>query len=153
MTEVITRSEAETVEFGGTFAARLLAGDVVALVGELGAGKTRLVMGACRALGVKATVNSPTFTLINEYRTPSGKVVHIDLYRISKRAELAELGLEEYFDGSNICFIEWAEVVKDLLPPGHYHVTLEHGEQEGERKIRVEQRSTDKAEEARAHLV
>ena len=78
-------------------------GDVVGLIGELGSGKTQFVSGVCEGLGVTVRVTSPTFTLINEYPAPAGNVVHIDLYRIDTGAELAELGIEEYFNDRNIC--------------------------------------------------
>ena len=137
MTGVSTYAEAETQREGERLGRTLCPGDVVALLGDLGSGKTCFVAGACRALGVRSGVTSPTFTLINEYPAPFGMVVHADLYRIRDRAELAELGLEEYFVARCICFIEWAEPVMDLLPAGHIVVRLEHGRTHGERRIHI----------------
>lgn len=137
MTQAITRSAGETAALGREFASSLKPGDVVAMIGTLGSGKTCFVTGACAALGVTVRVTSPTFTLINEYPAPFGTVAHIDMYRIGSRRELAELGIEEYFTTRCICFIEWADAVPDLLPPEHYRVTVVHGAEESERRITV----------------
>ncbi len=134
---VTTTSPAETTDLGRSFASRLHPGDVVALLGDLGTGKTRFVMGVCDALGARGHVASPTFTLINEYPAPFGAVVHIDMYRIGSRGELRELGVEEYFDDRHVCLIEWAEEVLDLLPPKYYRVELGYGAREQERTIRI----------------
>jgi len=134
---VTTTSPGETINLGKSFAPRLHPGDVVALLGDLGTGKTRFVMGVCEALGARGHVASPTFTLINEYPAPFGAVVHIDMYRIGSRGELRELGIEEYFDDRHICLIEWAESVLDLLPPDHYQVEIAHGTSEEERTVRI----------------
>jgi tRNA threonylcarbamoyladenosine biosynthesis protein TsaE len=132
-----THSDEQTIALGAGFAAELRPGDVVALFGDLGTGKTRFVFGACRQLGAAGAVTSPTFTLVNEYDGSTGKIVHVDLYRIGSRAQLAELGLEEYFDGSAICFVEWAEQAVDLLPAVHYEVRLAHGTNATERTVTI----------------
>jgi tRNA threonylcarbamoyladenosine biosynthesis protein TsaE len=134
---VTTRSPEETIRLGKSFAARLRPGDVVAILGDLGTGKTRFVMGVCEALGARGHVASPTFTLINEYPASFGSVVHIDMYRIGSRRELRELGIEEYFDDRHVCLIEWAETVRDLLPPDYYQVEIAHGADEQERTVRI----------------
>lgn len=134
---VTTTSPEETINLGRSFASGLHPGDVVALLGDLGTGKTRFVMGVCEALGARGHVASPTFTLINEYPAPFGSVVHIDMYRIGSREELRELGIEEYFDDRHICLIEWAEAVLDLLPPGHFRIEIAHGGREQERTVRM----------------
>jgi tRNA threonylcarbamoyladenosine biosynthesis protein TsaE len=134
---VTTTSPGETIDLGRSFAARLRPGDVVAILGDLGTGKTRFVMGVCDALRVRGHVASPTFTLINEYPAAFGAVVHIDMYRIGSRGELRELGIEEYFDDRHICLIEWAESVLDLLPFGHYLVEIAPGAKEEERTVRI----------------
>lgn len=130
-----TKSPEETVQLGKTFARSLSPGDVVALVGDLGSGKTHFVVGVCEALGVVARATSPTFTIINEYPAPFGMVVHIDLYRISSRAEIAELGIEEYFNPGSICLIEWAEAAMEFLPPHHHLVGMSLGLTDHEREI------------------
>ena len=109
--EVIdTASEEETSAVAERLAPALRPGDVLLLVGDLGAGKTAFVRGLARGLGASAAdVSSPTFTLIQEYRSPSGVTLHhVDLYRLSP-AEVDDLGLDELIDGNGIVAIEWAE--------------------------------------------
>ncbi len=137
MTVVRTRSDDETIAAGRTFGASLHPGEVVALTGMLGSGKTRFVTGICEGLGVSMHATSPTFTLINEYPAPFGTVAHIDLYRIGTKAELAELGIEEYFTERCICLIEWAELAMDVLPSRYYEVHCSHGGGDSEREIRI----------------
>jgi len=96
-----------------------IVGDVplIAFSGELGAGKTTFIQALCRELGVTAEVNSPTFSLVNEYFTTDGSsVFHFDLYRIEDPAELFDMGYEEYFYSGARCFIEWPEKARDLIP-------------------------------------
>jgi tRNA threonylcarbamoyladenosine biosynthesis protein TsaE len=113
----ISRNPEETVALGKLLGATLQAGDVLALVGELGAGKTRLTQGIARGLDVADhyQITSPTFTLINEYpgRLP---FVHLDVYRLAGSAEMVDLGYEEYFFGGGVTVIEWAEKIQDILP-------------------------------------
>ncbi|MDE7402701.1 MAG: tRNA (adenosine(37)-N6)-threonylcarbamoyltransferase complex ATPase subunit type 1 TsaE [Muribaculaceae bacterium] len=89
----------------------------IALRGPMGAGKTTLTAALCRALGVSNEVNSPTFSIINEYQDKTGNpVFHFDFYRIESEREGAELGLDEYFDSGALCIMEWPENVETLLP-------------------------------------
>ncbi len=120
---LFTESEAETMALGKKLAAHLSAGDVVATIGELGSGKTRLIQGICTGLGVTQEVTSPTFTLINEYR---GRlpVYHFDFYRITSQEEVWRLGFEEYWFGDGISLIEWADKVSELLPSDRVTITL-----------------------------
>jgi tRNA threonylcarbamoyladenosine biosynthesis protein TsaE len=137
MSTIVTRTASGTEEVGLRFAGLIKPGDVVAMIGTLGSGKTRFVAGVCGALGISGHFGSPTFTLINEYHADPLVIVHADMYRISSRAEVAEIGLEEYFRPPYVCFIEWADHVLDLLPQGHYLITFEHGDSETERKITI----------------
>jgi len=136
---LLSRHPEETVRLGQRFARDLGAGDVVALFGELGSGKTTFVQGVCMELVSPEKPSSPTFTLINEYR---GRlpVYHFDFYRIDDMAEAQELGLSEYFGGDGVCLIEWAEKITGLLPERRYEVHFMHmfetGEEES-RKIRI----------------
>lgn len=110
---IVTRQEKETKELAAKLAATLKPGDVLALEGDLGAGKTTFAKGLAKGLGIAEPIDSPTFTIIKEYE---GKFpfYHMDVYRIEEPEE--ELGLEEYFFGDGICLVEWASHVKPLLP-------------------------------------
>jgi tRNA threonylcarbamoyladenosine biosynthesis protein TsaE len=115
-----------TEALGRRLGALLFPGAVVALVGQLGAGKTHFARAVAEGLGVKnpAAVNSPTFTLIHEYpaRLP---IYHFDAYRLAGAREFADLGVEEYFHGDGVCLVEWADRVAVTLPPEHLWVTID----------------------------
>jgi tRNA threonylcarbamoyladenosine biosynthesis protein TsaE len=117
---------AATEAFGRRLGGLLFPGAVVALVGQLGAGKTHLTRAVAEGLGVTnpAAVTSPTFVLIQEYpgRVP---VYHFDAYRLSGPREFAELGVDEYFDGDGVCLVEWADKVEATLPPEHLRIGIE----------------------------
>lgn len=149
MKSFITHSQQETTDLGRRIGALLKPGDVVAICGNLGTGKTSLVMGLCEVLRVRTHVASPTFTMINEYAAPWGTVAHIDLYRIRSRKELMELGIEEYFNDRSICLIEWAEQILDLLPPDHYVVRLAYGTGDDERAITLEEMRSESSAHGR----
>lgn len=113
-----SNSAEETRAFGVKLAAGLKEGDVLLLKGDLGAGKTCLVSGLSEGLGSKYEVNSPTFTLINEYKGGRLPLYHVDLYRLEKAFQIEGLGLDEYFDGDGVCAIEWPERLGKLAPVG-----------------------------------
>ncbi|WP_128544920.1 tRNA (adenosine(37)-N6)-threonylcarbamoyltransferase complex ATPase subunit type 1 TsaE [Larkinella soli] len=93
--------------------------------GEMGAGKTTLIKALCRRMGVTGTVQSPTFSIVNEYVTPEGEpVYHFDCYRLRSETEALDSGLEEYIDSGDRCFIEWPERIAGLLPPDAWTVRL-----------------------------
>ncbi len=99
---------------------------VVGFYGKMGAGKTTIIKEICKALNVKQTVTSPTFSLVNEYKTTSNQTIyHFDFYRINKIEELFDLGYEEYFYSGNFCFIEWPELAEDLLPTDILKINIE----------------------------
>jgi len=123
-------------EFGAAVAAGLGPGAVVALVGDLGAGKTTFVQGLGRALGVEEPVTSPTFTLINEYHGRL-KVFHVDLYRLEGEAEAEEIGLDEYLGAGGVTVIEWADRAFGLIPPDALRIDIEPGESPEERNVRI----------------
>ena len=102
---------------GAEIAARLGAGSVLALVGGLGAGKTRLVKGLARAMGFEGEVTSPTFSLVHEYRGGRVPLFHFDLYRLKDDQELLGIGWDEFFDEPGVVIAEWADLFPDLLPP------------------------------------
>ncbi len=121
--KVVSRSAEETQALGERLGARLGAGDVVACIGPLGAGKTCFLQGLARGLGVTADVTSPTFVLVNQYR---GRlpVYHVDAYRTGSLAELVDLGLEEMLHGEGVTIVEWADKLLPLLPPRAIMVTI-----------------------------
>jgi len=91
---------------------------LLAFYGSMGAGKTTIIKAVCKILGAEDIVTSPTFTLVNEYRTTTGEVLyHIDFYRIKKKEEVLDLGIEEYFNSGSFCLMEWPELIGEILPP------------------------------------
>jgi len=122
----IAKNEQATDQLGKLLAEHLAAGTVVALIGTLGAGKTRLVQAVAAALGVPSgEVTSPTFVLVNEYLGGRLPVYHFDTYRLRDNDEFLELGPEEYFDGAGVTFVEWADRVVDCLPVDYLRVEIE----------------------------
>ena len=112
---------------------------VFALYGKMGAGKTTFIKALCQELGVEDVVTSPTFAVINEYRSDiAGELIyHFDFYRIKKLEELYDMGYEDYFYSGALCFIEWPELVEELLPGNTIKVTIEELE-DGSRKLTME---------------
>lgn len=110
-----THNYAETMAFGEALGGKLRAGDVVALFGDLGAGKTTLTKGIARGMNLEEDVHSPTFTLIHEHlgQTP---LYHVDLYRLASEEEVESIGIEEYVYGDGVTVIEWADRMKTMLP-------------------------------------
>jgi tRNA threonylcarbamoyladenosine biosynthesis protein TsaE len=121
-----TSSADDTIALGERFADILQSGDIVALYGDLGAGKTHLVKGIACGLGLDpASVSSPTFTLINEY-DGTLPLYHLDLYRIESLDEAERLGLDDYLHGKGLCVIEWPERIESLLPSHTIRLGLTH---------------------------
>lgn len=151
--QFLSGSEAETISIARTFAGSLKRGDIVALVGELGTGKTQFVKGICESFSVRTHVTSPTFVILNRYegRDGSGKdllLYHFDLYRVTSQEEIYDLGYEEFLYDEGISIIEWADRLGDLLPLRRQDVHLSFGSRESERHIRIE--AVGKKEEGRA---
>lgn len=118
---------------------RASASGVVLFQGEIGAGKTTLIQQLCAHLGVKESVTSPTFSLVNEYHFPKvsgaiGRIFHLDLYRLNGFEELEGIGFEDYLYEGDYCFIEWPEIAKSLIPEGALWLQLEH-QPDSRRKI------------------
>lgn len=131
----ISHSPEETEEIGARFARTLRPGDVVALEGELGAGKTAFVRGVLRGFGYTGRVTSPTFAIANEYETENAVVVHCDMYRILSPEALYEIGFEDYLDGRRILLIEWSENIRFALPETCRTVHVCYGGAPDEREI------------------
>jgi tRNA threonylcarbamoyladenosine biosynthesis protein TsaE len=134
-----TYSSEETTKLGEKFSSRLQSGDIVALCGELGAGKTSFVQGICKGLGIHEHVASPTFTIVNEYNSGKLIVYHFDFYRMKSTNELREIGFEEYLNGNGICLIEWADRIQEFLPAKRFDVKLELGVDYNTRRIEIEE--------------
>ena len=131
---MITTSTEETLKLGESFSKNLKPGNIVALIGNLAAGKTSFVKGVLKGLGYKYEVTSPTFTLINEYYAKS-KVIHVDFYREENITRWNELGFQNMINSDSIILIEWADLIPDLLPNIDYKLHFEHN---GEDKRRIE---------------
>ncbi len=132
----LTHSPEETQTLAAELVTTLAPGAVLALHGELGAGKTCFVQGLAQGLKVQQPVSSPTYTLVNEYRGHLA-LFHIDLYRLQTADQALDLGLDEYLEGDGITVIEWPERAASVLPENTLHIYLEHGEQADERRIRM----------------
>ena len=133
---LISKSPKQTFSGGKDFAGSLVAGDVVALSGPMGSGKTVFTQGIASGLGVTDVVNSPTFKLVGEYDSDP-PLYHFDFYRINSTADLATLGLDHYFGGEGICVIEWSDLFPDVIPRWSIRVFFDRiGE--GEREIFIE---------------
>jgi tRNA threonylcarbamoyladenosine biosynthesis protein TsaE len=129
MAEVLALNLADpaaTTAFGRRLGELLFPGAVVALVGPLGAGKTYLVRAVAEGLGIAdgRSVNSPTFVLIQEYQARLS-IYHFDAYRLRGPEQFRDLGASEYFEGTGVCLVEWADRVEDCLPPEHLRITFE----------------------------
>ncbi|MFS0723876.1 tRNA (adenosine(37)-N6)-threonylcarbamoyltransferase complex ATPase subunit type 1 TsaE [Paenibacillus sp. 1P07SE] len=124
--------EADTVRLARTLAAWAAPETVLALDGELGAGKTRFSQAYAEALGVRTVVNSPTFTIIKEYQGEQLPLYHMDVYRLSLM-EADGLGLDEYFYGDGVTIVEWASLIEPLLPPERLELRILHREDGGRR--------------------
>ena len=126
-------SEEETRKFGLTLADELAARDVLALIGDLGTGKTALARYIAEGLGITSRVNSPTFTIVKEYREGRLPLFHFDVYRVSDPEELFNIGCDEYFYGDGLCVVEWADLIEEILPENTKYIYIEYGPKEGER--------------------
>lgn len=129
MKTVITHSPEETVEMAAKLAASLREGDLIALVGEIGAGKTMFVKGLAKGLGVAEPlyVNSPSFVVMKEYHGDKD-LYHFDIYRLDLRSFAETVDYERYFYGGGVTAVEWADRIKDLLPEDHLEVRVEYGD-------------------------
>ena len=133
MRTITIKNEEDTRKFGLELAKNLKAGDVVALFGDLGTGKTTLTKYIAEGLGIREMITSPTFTIVCEYHSGRLPLYHFDVYRLDSGEDMFEIGAEEYFDGDGVCIIEWADNVAEVLPDETLCIFLEYGEKEGER--------------------
>lgn len=132
--ELRSETPEDTRGVGEAVASLLQPGDAIALTGELGAGKTTLVQGAARGLGVAGHVASPTFTLVREHPGPV-PLFHVDVYRLDRIQDVLDLGLEEMVDGGGVVIVEWGDAIEELLPAGHLTIELTSSEVDDARRV------------------
>ena len=138
MQTFISKSEQDTISFAENFAKELKKGDIVVLSGDLGSGKTKFVQGVLRHFGLESEISSPTFTIVNEYTSPTVNIYHFDVYRLEDADEFYAMGGEEYFE-SGICLIEWGEMIEDILPMPYTKITFSKANSEDNyRKLEIE---------------
>lgn len=131
----LVMSEAELVEWGEHLGADAHPHLVIALTGELGAGKTTLAQAICRGYGVTEPVTSPTYAIVQEYSSPRSAVFHIDLYRIERVEELEQIGWSDIVASNALVIVEWPERAGDLLPPGHLPIALDYDPGHPDRRL------------------
>ena len=136
MAEFISHSQLETEEVGRKLAEKLPGGSVVAMYGDLGAGKTAFVRGMAKGMGLSCRVSSPTFTIVNEY-LGARELIHFDMYRLSSADELFDIGWEDYLSRGAVCAVEWSENVQDAFFGDEVVVRIEKLN-DTDRKITIE---------------
>ncbi len=125
MTEITINKTIDLERAAKEFLSKAGDSSIIAFYGPMGAGKTTFITAICKVLGVKDVVNSPTFTIVNEYGTALGRpIYHFDFYRINKLSEAMDIGLYEYFDSDGLCLIEWPEKIEELLPEETLKVSI-----------------------------
>ena len=140
-----THDPEETFQVGRKLGMNAKPGQIYTLTGDLGVGKTVFTQGVAAGLGITEPVNSPTFTIIQEYEDGRLPFYHFDVYRIGDLEEMEEIGYDDYFFGQGICLIEWAELIEEILPEKRIEVTIEKDLEKGfeYRKITIEERGEE----------
>ena len=128
---VETFSADETYEYGRKMGAEAQPGDVYCLTGDLGVGKTVFTQGFAAGLGVREPVSSPTFTIVQEYEGEKMPFYHFDVYRIGDAEEMEEIGFEDYVYGQGVCIIEWANLIREILPEDFMGILIEKDMEKG----------------------
>lgn len=139
MLKIFVKDEKEAEALGMELAKKLGPGSIVALTGNLGAGKTTFAKAIAKGLGVTDLVTSPTFNLIHEHESGRLPFYHFDVYRLESPDELQELGYEEYFCGDGVCVVEWADLIENYIPKDAIRVNISYGENENERVIQIDE--------------
>ena len=140
MTKTINiTNEQDTERFGYELGQKVQPGTVIALIGDLGTGKTTLTKSIARGLGITDTITSPTFNIVKEYRSGRLPLFHFDVYRIGDIDEMFEIGYEEYFFGEGVCVIEWADIIEEIIPEDAMVIRIGYGASEGERTYEIEE--------------
>ncbi|MCQ2524415.1 MAG: tRNA (adenosine(37)-N6)-threonylcarbamoyltransferase complex ATPase subunit type 1 TsaE [Lachnospiraceae bacterium] len=135
-------SPQETYDIGFEIGKNAKPGDVFTLVGDLGVGKTVLTQGVAAGLGIDEPVNSPTFTIMQIYDEGRLPFYHFDVYRIGDVSEMDEIGYEDYFYGDGVCFVEWANLIEEIIPDDAVNITISKDLEKGfdYRRIEIERR-------------
>lgn len=135
--EVRVKNEEEVEALGFSLAKRFKKGDVAALIGDLGTGKTTLSKAIAKGLGVSELVTSPTFTIVQEYKSGRLPLYHFDVYRIESEEEMFDLGYEEYFFGDGVCIVEWADQILSLIPSESVIIEIEYSDDPEKPEARI----------------
>lgn len=133
---IISKSCEDTAALGKSLADKIKPGTVIALIGDLGSGKTTLTKAIAEGLSVKEQVTSPTFTIVREYKSGRLPLYHFDVYRIGDSDDMFEIGFDEYLYKDGVCIVEWAEKVEALLPEEAIKIHIDYGDNEEERRYR-----------------
>lgn len=135
---VVLKNEGDTLNLAKELASSVEPGSIIALIGNLGVGKTTFSKYFAREIGIGETVQSPTFTVVREYRNAELPLYHFDVYRVNDEDELFEMGFFEYIDKQDgVCLIEWADLIMDMLPKETLIVKMDYGNSEGERIVKI----------------
>lgn len=132
----------ETFLIGKQMGEHAKAGEIYTLMGDLGVGKTVFAQGFASGLGISESINSPTFTIVQEYEEGRLPFFHFDVYRIGDPSEMDEIGYEDYFYGNGVCLVEWANLIRECLPEQYKEITIEKDLEKGfdYRKITIEEK-------------
>ena len=134
--EITIKSEEDSAKLGRKIGEKAEPGSVLALIGDLGTGKTTLTKYIAAGMGVSEVITSPTFNIVKEYRSGRIPLYHFDVYRIEDPEEMYEIGYEEYFYGDGLCVVGWADMIEELLPGDAAVIKMEYSDTEGERIYR-----------------
>ena len=140
--EIESFSAEQTREIGRKIGEKAIPGSVYTLIGDLGVGKTVFTQGVAEGLGITDCVNSPTFTIMQVYEEGRLPFFHFDVYRIGDVSEMDEIGYEDYFYGDGVTFIEWADLISEIIPQKHTRITISKDLEKGfdYRKIEIDER-------------
>ncbi len=142
-----TNSAEETFALGKQLGETAKPGQVFTLIGDLGVGKTVFTQGVAKGLDITEPISSPTFTIVQVYEEGKIPFYHFDVYRIGDVEEMEEIGYEDYFYGDGVCFIEWANLIEEILPESYTEITIEKNPEKGfdYRRITFDEKKADKA--------